>query len=224
MSRIRPALAVLLAAVASPAAAQVRQPTTSPGVSEQTRPEYREVVSKVVNRPTVTAKYAEPPLVADPAVYQWMTAHPDRVSLAWQRMQIPCVEIRDLGNGRFAWADENGSELVWHAVGNLADGVIWYATGKVKASPLLPMVPVKAVAVLKHPAVPTGKGVELRPELQVFVQTDSRAANAILRMLGPAAPKAAEQGAEQLLYFFSGVATHLAKHPDRVQELLGPKK
>ena len=147
------------------------------------------------------------------------------VALAWPRMGVPCVEIRDIGNGRFAWGDENGSELTWQVVGKFAGGLVWYATGKVKASALLPMVPVKAVAVLTYPGKPTATpGVsDIRPDVTVYLQTDSRAANAILRILGPAAPKAAEQGAEQLLFYFSGVAGYLTRHPDQVQKLLGPK-
>ena len=42
-------------------------------------------------------------------------------------------------------------------------------------------------------------------------------------MVGPAAPRMAEQGAEQLLLFFSGPARHLYKHPDEVPTLLAPK-
>ena len=60
----------------------------------------------------------------------------------------------DLGGGRFHWTDANGSELTWQTVGKFADGLVWYATGKVKPGTLLPMVPVKAVAVLRHPSKP----------------------------------------------------------------------
>jgi hypothetical protein len=217
-------LAALLLA-AAPAAAQTRSAASAPAarvaVTDAVSPAFRDAVGKVLKAPTVTARFAEEAFLAHANVYQWMLDHPDRVSLAWGRLQVPCVEITDLGNGRFSWTDEHGSELTWQAVGRFADGLVWYATGKVKPAALLPMVQVRAVVVLRHPAAGANA---LKPEVAAYVQTDSRAANAILRMLGPAAPKLAEQGAEQLLYFFSGVARYLAKHPDQVQAVLAPKK
>ena len=43
-------------------------------------------------------------------------------------------------------------------------------------------------------------------------------------MAGPAAPRMAEEGAEQLLFFFSGMARYLEKHPDQMAALLTPAK
>ena len=58
------------------------------------------------------------------------------------------MPITDTGNGSFTWTDENGSEVVWRSVGTFPDGLVWYATGKVKPAVAAPSVPVKAVAVL----------------------------------------------------------------------------
>ena len=44
------------------------------------------------------------------------------------------MPITDAGNGQFVWTDENGSEVAWRTVGTFADGLVWYATGKVKAA------------------------------------------------------------------------------------------
>ncbi|MGL6096036.1 MAG: hypothetical protein ACRC7O_09605, partial [Fimbriiglobus sp.] len=86
-----------------------------------------------------------------------------------------------------------------------------------------PTVPVKAVAVLHAPRKTTPDGVStLRPAVKVYLLTDSRAASAVLRMLGPAAPRMAEQGAEQLLLYFSGVAGRLSRNPDVADEYLAP--
>lgn len=229
MTAIRFSLVALLIG-AVPAAAQVRvagpvMPPAPAAVPDAVAPAFREAVGRVLKAPTVSTRYAEDAFAAHPNVYAWMLDHPDRVSLAWGRLQVPCVEITDLGNGRFYWTDETGSELTWQAVAKLADGLIWYATGKVKAAPFLPMIPVRAVVLLRHPASMTdAQGIAtIKPEVTAYVQTDSRAANAILRMLGPAVPKMAEEGAEQLLYFFSGIARYLAKHPDHVQTVLAPK-
>ncbi|HEY2785247.1 MAG TPA: hypothetical protein VGJ05_09755 [Fimbriiglobus sp.] len=187
--------------------------------------EHRDAVAAIAQQPTLSAKYDEDEFTAHPKVYTWLLDHPDRAALGWQRVGVPSIAIDDLGNGRFTWKDENGSSLTWRTVANYSDGRVWYATGRVKISPLLPMVPVKAVAVLRHPSKPAAKGAETySPSLQIYFQTDSRLANAVLRMLGPAAPHMAEEGAEQLLFFFSGLARHLNKHPEKVPTVLAPAK
>ena len=186
---------------------------------------YRDAVLAVVKKPTLTTRGVSPEISCTPAVYEWLLEHPDRTSLAWQRLKVPCVEIKDTGKGSFTWADGDGSELAWVPVGRFKDGLVWYATGKVKCTPVTPTVPVKAVVVMFHPGKPVEGGLSnLTPVTHVYLQTDSKAASVVLKIIGPTAPKLAEQGAEQLLYFFTGIARYLQKHPDRSEELLGPKK
>ena len=89
------------------------------------------------------------------------------------------------------------------------------------------MVPVKAVAVLKVPRKTIDNKNEIAlfdPVVNVFLQTDSRAATVLLKMAGPAAPRMAEQGAEQVLLFFSGPARYILDHPDEATRLLAPAK
>lgn len=185
---------------------------------------YRDAVLAVVKKPTLTTRGVSPEITCTAAVYEWLLEHPDRTSLAWQRLKVPCVEIKD-AKGSFTWADNDGSELAWQPVGRFKDGLVWYATGKVKCSPVTPTVPVKAVVVMLHPNKPTdGGAATMQPVAHVYLQTDSKAASVVLKIIGPTAPKLAEQGAEQLLYFFTGIARYLQKHPDRSEELLAPKK
>ena len=54
--------------------------------------------------------------------------------------------------------------------------------------------------------------------------SDSRAANLILRVLGPTVPNVAEQAAGQLLDFFSGIAAYVQKHPTKADELLARRR
>ena len=56
------------------------------------------------------------------------------------------------------------------------------------------------------------------------MHSDSRTANLALKALGPAAPRLAEDAAEQLLDFFGGVANYVQKHPKDAESLLGPGK
>jgi hypothetical protein len=185
----------------------------------------RDAVGTICKQPTLAAKYDEDEFTAHPKVYTWLLDHPDRAALGWTRIGVPSVDIKELKDGRFQWTDENGSSLTWKTVASYADGRVWYATGQVKASTLFPTVPVKAVAVLRHPSKPAKDGTETySPSLQVYFQTDSKAAAAVLRIVGPAAPRMAEDGAEQLLFFFSGLARHLNKHPEKVATVLAPAK
>lgn len=227
-------------ASAAVASAQPPQPAPAPPVaaggfampsparivlSEVVDPAYRDAVSAVVRKPTIATRGRSDEVICDPAVYDWLLDHPDRVSLAWRRLRVPCVQITDAGKGRFAWSDGEGSELLWQTVGRFPDGLVWYATGKVKPSAVTPTVPVRAVVVMTHPKKPKADGTAtVTPAAHVYLHTDSRAANVVLRVLGPTAPKLAEQGAEQLLYFFTGVATYAHKHPDKAGELLSPGK
>jgi hypothetical protein len=205
-----------------PTQTATKQPTLMDYVGES----HKEAVGAVLKASTLSAKSGEEEFAAHPAVYDWLLDHPDRTALGWNRMKVPCVDIHDLGKGQFAWADESGSELNWQSVGDIPNGRVWYATGKVKAAALLPMIPVKAVAVLQAPrSVPDKDGYcTFKPVVNVYLQCDSKLANAALRIAGPSAPKLAEEGAGQLLYFFSGVARYLTKNPDQVETVLAPPK
>jgi hypothetical protein len=199
--------------------------SSNPSVFESVDPKFKNDVIAVAQKPLMSAKFTEDAFIANPTVYQWLLDHPDRTSLAWERLGIPCIPIRDLGKGIFQFKDDQGHEINWQQVGTLTDGRIWYATGKVKPGTLIPSVPVKAVAIVRHPQTAMTDGnISITPTIQVFFQTDSKAAATIMRIAGPAAPRMAEEGAEQLLFFFSGMSKYLQKNPDQVTALLSPPK
>src|SRR5437764_645223 len=96
-------------------------------------------------------------------------------------------------------------------LGVLAGLAAWAGAG-----PALQVGPVRAVAVLRHTRrADDGGQVLVTHEVDVYVQTDSRAAALVTRLLGPAAPRMAEQGATQLMLFFSALAKHLDEHPEQ---------
>lgn len=205
-----------MSAASSPMPAQVT-------LSDVVRPEFRDAVMKCVRQPTIATKATGEEVVCTVAVYEWLFDHPDRVALAWQRLKVPAVTITDLGGGKFAWTDENGSEVVWQTVGTFPDGRVWYATGKVKGGKALPAIPVQGVIVVSHPKKVEKDGVALfAPSARAYMHSDSRAANLALRALGPQAPKLAEDAAGQLLDFFGGIANYVQKRPKQADELLGP--
>jgi hypothetical protein len=186
----------------------------------------REALLKVMQSPTITAVAPAEEFCASGDTYLWLLDHPDRVSLAWRRLNIGAVDICPADGGCFNWKDEQGSELTWKTISKNGEGRIWYAEGKVRPATLLPIVPVRAVAVLRHGTrkkEDDGNPV-IKHQLEVFLQTDSKMAGLVLRMLGPAAPRMAEQGSEQLLLFFSGIARYVEKNPSKAAKLLAEKK
>lgn len=218
---------------AAPAPAMTARPAVMPNtagavrasLSDAVHADYRDAVMKVVQKPTVSTRATAPDLVCTVAMYEWLFDHPDRVAAAWRRLNVAAVPIADAGNGLFAWTDENGSEVVWRTVGAFPDGRIWYATGKVKPGSAAPAVPVKAVAVLTHPRKATKDGVaSFSTSVQIYLVSDSRAATVALRLMGPAAPKVAEQGAEQFLEFFNGIAGYVQQNPTKADALLAPAR
>lgn len=199
--------------------------TVRVNLSEVVHPDYRADVVKVVKQPTISTRATAPDVVCTVSMYEWLFDHPDRVALAWQRLKVAAVPITDGGNGQFSWTDENGSEVAWRVVGAFPDGLVWYATGKVKPAPASPSVPVKAVAVLSRQQKKAKDGVAaFSTSVQIYLVSDSKAATAAIRLMGPAAPKVAEQGAEQFLEFFNGIADYVQKNPTKADALLAPKK
>ncbi|MFO0935960.1 MAG: hypothetical protein U0798_05520 [Gemmataceae bacterium] len=189
-------------------------------------PNFKAEVSSVLQKPTLSTKHTEESFSANPVVYKWLLDHPDRTALAWERLGVPCLPIREKAAQSYQYKDENtATELNWQSVGTIPDGRVWLATGKVKPGALFPTVPVKVVAMIRHPIEKTldGKTV-VTPTVRIYFQTDSRAAATVMRLAGPAAPRMAEEGAEQLLFFFSGMARYLDKHPDQTATLLSPAK
>lgn len=207
------------------AAPPVRPAEAAPEFLAAIPAQWRAAVAAVVTNPTLTARSEETPFLARPADYDFLTANPDRASLVWQRLNVPCLPIRATNDGQFVWSDEAGNHVTWRAVARFTDGVVWLAGGQIKPGTVLPTVPVKAVAILRCPrALLAGDPgmATFEPSAVIYLQTDSRAAGAFLRIAGPAAPRLAEQGAEQMLLFFSGPARYARQHPERVAELFAP--
>jgi hypothetical protein len=181
----------------------------------------RDALSKVMKSPTVTAVCPVEEFVAHPDQYQWVLDHPDRTAVAWRKLGVGAIEIKTLKDGRFYWKGDDGSELVWQTVAKGPDGRVWYAQGQVKPAPLLPSVPVTAVAVLAHTQTARSTGDHLiKHQVEVFVHTDSKTAALVTKMVGDAAPRLAQQGLEQMLMFFSGIAKYSHDKPEKAEILL----
>jgi len=182
---------------------------------------YREAVRQVLEKSMLTGKGPAETFNGRPEHYAWFLDHPDRAVIAWRRLGAKCVSISARGNGKFSWEDEYGSEVIWETVYKAQGIHIWFAEGKVRPGPLLPLFPVKIVLVLRHhdSRAPDGAPVMVH-QTDLFIQTDSKTAALMTRMLGPTANRVTEQGLSQLQLFFSGLSWYLDRHPDRTEALL----
>jgi len=181
------------------------------------------VIEAIKRRPTLSVTRREQPFVAHPSIYDWLLNHPDRASLAWHRLGVPCLKIQSRENGQFVWTDSLGSVMTWQVIARTEQEIVWYAMGKVKPAVLVPAVPVQAVVRLESPRRLRQDGTaEISPTVQVDFVTESSAASVLLRMLGPAVPHLIEEGTSQILFFFSGPARYLHHYPHLASELLAP--
>lgn len=188
-------------------------------------PNVQQEVEAILSHPNLTTSSSEETFSVHPEVYDWLLDHPDRASLAWRRMDFPCVPITRPSEKTFCWKDEDGSCVTWQIVARFRDGVVWLAEGVIKRGTLLPAVPIRAVAILHAPRTVTQEGhVTITPSIRVYATTESRAAIAIMKIMGSAAPHLARQGADQLLLFFSGPARYLYRHPEKITALLGVER
>lgn len=181
----------------------------------------REAVRQILDKPTLFARSQPESFPTNVETYRYFLDHPDRAVHIWRRLGAKCVTIQSRGNQQFSWADENGSEVVWQTVLSQPDVRVWFAEGKVKPGPLLPLVPVKVVVILhvKEIAMPDGK-VGLQHHTDMSIHTDSKTALVVTKMLGPSAQRMAEQGLSQFQFFFGGLSYYLTRHPDQAVALL----
>jgi hypothetical protein len=157
----------------------------------------------------------------DPAVYYWFLDHPDRAVTAWRRLGAKCLSISDRGGGKFGWSDEHGSDIVWETVYRTPTLRVWYAEGKVRPAPLLPLAPVRALVLLHHTEGRARDGSPvIRHQADMFLRTDSAAVSLASKLMGPSAPRLAEQSLAQLQMFFAGLAWYVHRHPERADGLL----
>jgi hypothetical protein len=181
---------------------------------------FREGVRVTLEKTTLFSRGTSETFACHPPVYYWLLEHPDRGVVAWRRLGAPCLLISEQGPGRFTWTDEHGSKLEWEAVYHSASERIWYADGKVRPGPMLPLVPVKAVIVLRYCEVAGARGGQMiQHQADMFLYTDSIGAALATKLLGPAAPRMAHQCVTQMQAFFSGLAWYAQRYPDRADGL-----
>jgi hypothetical protein len=219
-------LLLLLAATSAPAGGLFKK-TPPPALPDPAVPldeldaPQRALARTVLDKPTLSARGPTETFPCRPDHYLWVLDHPEQAVTAWRRLGAKCVSITPRGDGCYGWSDEHGGEVVWQTL-HKGQGIrIWFAEGKVRPAPLLPLVPFKALLVLRHAELKNADGkILVRQRTDLHMVTDSKTYAALSKLMGQSAPKIAEQGLGQFQVFFSGLSWYLTRHPDRVEELL----
>jgi hypothetical protein len=185
----------------------------------------REKVQRVLDQPTLFARGPAEEFRGQAMVYHWLLDHPDRAALAWQRLGAPCLEITDQGGGRFGWSDGQDNSVRWETIYRNSEVRIWYAEGSGRPSPIMPLVPVRAVVILHYGENADALGrARLFQQAELFAQTDSKTAALVARVLGPSMQRLTEQALAQLEMFFSCLLGYLDRHPDQIPQLLSARQ
>ena len=181
------------------------------------------LAQQMLIKPTIFARGPSETFPCMPEQYLWLLDNPDRVVIAWRRLGAKCVNITRRENGRFAYTDEHGSDLSWETIHRSPTVRIWYAEGKVKPAVALPMVPVKAMVILRHTEGKTPDGnTVIQHQAELLIHTESRTAAAFTKVIGQSATKVAEQGLGHLQLFYSALSSYVDRYPDRVDALFRP--
>jgi len=184
-------------------------------------PSHRQEVEMVLRHPTVAATGPTESFECRPEQYHFFLDHPDRAVDVWRRMGAKCVSITSQGENQFGWADDLGSEVSWEMVHRSKDMRVWYAHGKVRPGPVMPMVSVEVVVVLYHREISSANDKKtIEHHSEVYLHTDSKTAQLFARLMGTSSTRLAEQGLGQMQFFFSALCWYLDRHPERAQTLL----
>lgn len=184
----------------------------------------RDKVQRVLDQPTLFARGPAEEFRGQAMMYHWLLDHPDRAALAWRRLGAPCLEITDQGGGRFGWADGQDNTVHWETIYRSSELRIWYAEGSGRPAPMLPLVPMRAVVVLRYAEKADSLGrSRIGHQADLFAQTDSKTAALVAKILGPSVQRLTEQSVTQLEMFFSCLLGYLDRHPDQVPMLLAAR-
>jgi hypothetical protein len=180
---------------------------------------FRDRVRAVLEHPTIVTRAQADTFACKPAQYYEFLDHPDRAVAAWRKLGAKCVSIADRGKGQFGWTDDRGGDVHWDLILSDPKMRVWYAEGQARPKPLLPMVHFEAVVILHITEGRDAAGkTTIRHQAELAAHSDSKAAALVARLLGPSAPRAAEQYVQQLQMFFSALSWYCYQHPEEMEK------
>jgi hypothetical protein len=185
----------------------------------------RDSVRAVLEHPTLHTSGPTESFTCKPTQYYEFLEHPDRAVALWRKLGAKCLSISDRGKGRFGWSDEHGSDVHWDMVLSSPKTRIWYSEGQVRPNVWLPTVSFQAVVVLH---LTETKDADGRPMVQhqaeLFIHSDNKTAALAARLLGPSAPRMAENYITQIQTFFSALSWYCDQHPEALEGLEREKR
>lgn len=188
---------------------------------EQVSDELRDKVRLVLERPTLFSQGPTETFICQPEVYMHLLGNPDTVASGWQKLGAQCLTIRRQAPGQFTWSDDQGSSILWQTAHASGAARVWFAEGQVRPGAKMPLVPVQCVVILQHGIVKRqGQDTQVRHNADVFIHTDSKLATVVTKMMGPSAPRMAEQAIGQMQMFFAAMATYCHQHPEQAPVLV----
>jgi hypothetical protein len=200
------------------------QPVQTPTLPEATRVPFeslpahlREKVRSVVSQPSLASKGRAETFNTDLATYHWLLEHPDLAVKLWRLQGAKVSDIEPRGDA-YRWNDAQGGEVLWHTALRAPGMHVWYAEGKVKPAPLVPMTSFHAVAVMHYVE---GKDLDGKPairhQVHFMLRCDSKAISLATRILGASAPRQVEHYLGQLQMFYGGMAWYLTQDEARAK-------
>lgn len=156
-----------------------------------------------------------------PEQYFWLLDNPHLCVRLWKSLGAKVTDIQSLGEGRFAWSDNQGSLITWDTVLATADYRVWLAEGHVKPGMLLPTVHVRALLAVHHCEGSDNEGrPAIRHHVELVLQTDNAAVALAARLLGASAPHLAQQYISQIEMFYGAMAWYLNRYPRHATQML----
>lgn len=175
----------------------------------------------LIEHPTLRIQGPVEVFNCQPEQYFWLLDNPHQCVRLWRSLGAKVTDIQSLGEGRFAWVDNQGSQITWNTVLRTADHRVWLAEGHVKPGMLLPAVNVRALMAIHHTeGTDRENQPAIRHHVELVLQTDNAAVALAARVLGASAPHLAQQYIAQIEIFYGAMAWYLDHHPRHAIQLL----
>jgi hypothetical protein len=188
---------------------------------EQFPSAYRDSVRKVLEKPTLSVKGPVEVFRGQTSFYHWLLDHPDQGVLLWRRLGAKCMDIADLGNGRFGWSDDQGTQFQWETVFRNEHQRVWFASGSSLAPFPFTHISARAVVVLRYGTVLDGAGRPMiHQQADLYLQVDSKAVSFFTHLLGISGPQLAEKCLSQMQMFFSALVWYSDRHPELAEDFV----
>ncbi len=191
---------------------------------DQIPAQLRDSVRLVLEQPKLASRGTAEVFPCQPEHYHWLLDHPDQAAKVWLKLGAKNLTIADRGNGHFAWTDNIGSEVRWEMIYDTPKMRIWYAEGSVRPAVLLPLLPAKAVLVLRFSRGTDELGRNMmRHQADLYLHSDDKTSAIVIKLFGNSVTKSVEQFVGQVELFFSAMAWYMNKHPEMAQALMTDK-